>query len=201
MLTTRNISNPPESENHLYSTEDTEGPRKSNFTEKFSCSKEVKESCWYCEVPRYREGDERFVEERSVGADSWRRTGVYTFDGNKPIGQKVTYQRIQEHLQSVYKCKISYGSVIQLCVARNRRRRSAKRYKGVAWVTTTRARKGFQLRYNPDTHWSSAVYKGLNLLQFTNGSSVLVVNRDDAAGFRLDTLSTLCRHIDYIVIL
>ena len=48
-----------------------------------------------------------------------------------------------------------------------------------------------QSRYNPDTHWSSAVYKGLNLLQFTNGSSVLVVNRDDAAaGFRLDTLST-----------
>ena len=68
-------------------------------------------------------------------------------------------------------------------------------------MTTTRARKGFQLRYNPDTHWSSAVYKGLNLLQFTNGSSVLVVNRDDAAGFRLDTLSTLSRHIDYIVIL
>lgn len=52
---------------------------------------------------------ECFVEERSVGADSWRRTGVYTFDGNKPIGQKVTYQRIREHLQSVYKCKISYG--------------------------------------------------------------------------------------------
>lgn len=48
-------------------------------------------------------------------------------------------------------------------------------------MTTRRARKGFQLRYNPDTHWSSALYKGLNLLQFTDGSNVLVVNRDDAA--------------------
>ena len=34
---------------------------------------------------------EHFVEERSVGADAWRRTGVLTFDGNKPISQKVTY--------------------------------------------------------------------------------------------------------------
>ena len=49
-----------------------------------------------------------FVEEQSVGAVSWRRTGVYTFDGNKPIRQKVTYQQIREHLQSVYKCKIMF---------------------------------------------------------------------------------------------
>ena len=32
-----------------------------------------------------------FVEERSVGADAWRRTGVFTFDGNKQVKEKVTY--------------------------------------------------------------------------------------------------------------
>lgn len=66
-------------------------------------------------------------------------------------------------------------------------------------MRTRRARKGFQLRYNPDTHWSSALYKGLNLLQFTDGSNVLVVNRDDAAGFRLDTLSTHRLHRNPVV--
>lgn len=30
----------------------------------------------------------------SVGADSWRRTGVLTFDGNRKLGKKVTYNRI-----------------------------------------------------------------------------------------------------------
>lgn len=36
------------------------GTVQKQFTDKFSCSKEVKESCWYCEVPRYREGDWTF---------------------------------------------------------------------------------------------------------------------------------------------
>ena len=61
---------------------------------------------------------------------------------------------------------------------------------GVARVTTRRAWKGFQLKYNPDTHWSSALYKGLNFLQYMDGRDKVVINRDDAAGFRLDTLST-----------
>ena len=95
---------------------------------------------------------ERFVEERSVGVDAWRRTEVFTFDGNKQVKEKVTYSRIQKHLEQVYSHKFSYGTVVQLCVARNRRRRSAARYKGVAKVTSRRARKGFQLRYNPDNH-------------------------------------------------
>ena len=51
----------------------------------------------------------------------------------------------------------SYGTVIQLCVPRNKRRQSSKRYmyKSVAKVTSRRARKGF----NPDEHWSGAFYK------------------------------------------
>ena len=133
---------------------------------------------------------EKFVEERSVGADAWRRTGVLTFDGNKQVDQKVTYERIRQHLHDVYNRKFAYGTIVQLCVARNRRRKSALRYKGLAQVTSRRARKGFQLKYNPDSHWSNALYKGLNLIQYTDGKRIMNLNRDDAAGFRLDTLAT-----------
>lgn len=103
---------------------------------------------------------EEFVQKGN-GADAWRRTGVLTFDGNIKLSQKVTYNRIKKHLE-VYHHHFSYGSVVVLCVARNRRRRSAKRYKGLAKVTSRRARKGFNIRYNPDSHWSGAFYKGLN---------------------------------------
>ena len=101
---------------------------------------------------------ETFVSESNVGADAWRRTGVLTFDGNLRIKQKVTYERIRQHLQEKYQNKFSYGTVVQLCVARNKRRRSAKNYKGIAKMTTRRVRKGFELRFNPDKHWSSALY-------------------------------------------
>ena len=35
---------------------------------------------------------EKFVEERNIGADAWRCTGVLTFDGNKQVYEKVTYE-------------------------------------------------------------------------------------------------------------
>ena len=44
---------------------------------------------------------EKFVEDRSVGANAWRRTGVLTFDGNRPIEQKVTYEKIQMHARGL----------------------------------------------------------------------------------------------------
>ena len=80
--------------------------------------------------------------------------------------------------------KISYGTVVQLCVARNKRRMSSVRYKGVAQVTSRRAQKGFQLRYNPDFHWSNVLYRGLDYIQLKDGSNTTIVNRDDASGFR-----------------
>ena len=76
---------------------------------------------------------------------------MLTFDGNVKVGKKCTYKRIQEHLQSVYNHKFLYGTLAQLCAVRNRRRLSAKHYKGVAQVTSCRARKGFMLKLNPDT--------------------------------------------------
>ena len=41
--------------------------------------------------PQIGKDIEHFVEERSIGADAWRRTGVLTFDGNKEVKEKVTY--------------------------------------------------------------------------------------------------------------
>ena len=60
----------------------------------------------------------------------------------------------------------------------------------MAQVTTRRARRGFSLRFNPDKHWSSAFYRGLNLIQYTDGNDILNINGDDASAFRLDTLTT-----------
>ena len=117
---------------------------------------------------------------------------MLTFDGNAKVKEKVTYKRIQQHLEQVYKRKFGYGTVVQLhvCFARNKQRLSSKHYKGLAKVTSRRAKKGFLLKYNPDAHWSSALYRGLNLLQYTDGSNIVKINREDAAGFRIDTMAT-----------
>ena len=66
-------------------------------------------------------------------------------------------------------------------------------------VTTRRARKGFTLRYNPDSHWSAAFYRGLNSIQLRNGRDICFVNRDDAAGFRLDMLTTCKQYAQPVV--
>lgn len=142
------------------------------------------------DFPNIGEEIESFVEESSIGADSWRRTGVLTFDGNTRVKNKVTYNRIRQHLSSVYKRTFSFGSIVQLCIARNKRRLSAKRYKGVAKVTSRRARKGFMIKYNPDAHWIAAFYCNLNYIQYTDDRHIININRDDAAGFCLDIMAT-----------
>ena len=149
--------------------------------------------------PDVGETIEKFVEEHQVGADAWRRTGVLTFDGNTKIENKVTYEKIRQHLQDTYQHKFSYGTVIQLCVPRNKRRQSAKSYAGVAKVTSRRARKGFNLRLNPDEHWSAALYSGLTKLEYVDGRNLVNINRDDSTGFRLDTLTTCSQYKTPIV--
>ena len=42
------------------------------------------------------------------------------------------------------------------------------RYRSLAKVTTRRCRKGFTLLFNPDVHWSAALYKSLHQLQYEN---------------------------------
>ena len=167
---------------------------------RFLCNKTSKRvSKLLQDCPNIGEVIEAYVQERNVGADAWRRTGVLTFDGNVHLKEKVTYEHIRRHLVDVYQRHISFGMVIELCVARNKRRRSAKRYRGVARVTSRRARKGFTLRYNPDLHWSCTLYKGLNHMQYTDGTNAILINRDDASGFRLDTLTTCKQHASPVV--
>ena len=115
---------------------------------------------------------------------------MITFDGNKKIEKKATFKRVKEHLENKYQRKISYGTVVELCIARNKRRRSAARYKGVAKVIQKRARKGFNVKYNPDAHWSNALYSSLDALQYEDGSNMVNLGRDDQAGFRLDTMAS-----------
>ena len=71
-----------------------------------------------------------FVKSNNVGADQWRQTGVLTFNGN--LKNAKSHKRIQQHLKSIYGRSFSYGTVVQLCVARNRRHQSAARYQGLA---------------------------------------------------------------------
>lgn len=93
-------------------------------------------------------------------------------------------------MEDKYKRNFAYGTVVQMCIARNKRRRSAGRYKGLAKVVHRRARKGFNPRFNPDSHWSSALYSALNKIQCTDGANITNIGRDDQAGFRLDSMTT-----------
>lgn len=112
----------------------------------------------------------------------------------KKIGKKPTFKGVKEHLERKYQRKISYGSVVQLCVSRNTRKRSSARYKAVAKVIQKRARKGFNMKYNPDTHWSNALYSSLDALHYQDGSNIVNLGRDDQAGFRLDTMTSYRFH-------
>jgi hypothetical protein len=77
---------------------------------------------------------------------------------------------------------------VKLCCARNKRRQSAKRYWGAAGSRC--ARKGFNVKLNMDAHWSCSFYKNLDFVQLKDGLNKVMLNRDAAAGFCLDTTFT-----------
>lgn len=114
------------------------------------------------------------------------KNGVYTFSGDQKKTKRVTFSKIQEKLKEHYGRHFSYGTVVQFCVSRHKRRLSSKRYKGVANIKYQRARKCFSINYNPDYKWSWSLYKVLNQLQ-SDGKHIMLLNRDDQAGFRLDS--------------
>ena len=113
---------------------------------------------------------ENIVQESDVGADRWRRTGVYTFSGDIKSSKRITYGKIQEKLKEHYGRNVSYGTVVQLCVPRHKRHRSSKRYSGVANVKYIRARKGFTLKFNPDCKWSRSMYKSYAVISVASGT-------------------------------
>ena len=118
---------------------------------------------------------EAFVEAHQVGADAWRRTGVLTFNGNtkiKKLHMKKFVCIFRRNAIILFHMESSFSSVCQqLCVPRNRQ--SSKRYQSVAMVTSRRVRKRFNLEFNPDEHWSGAFYKGLNELQYADGTDMV----------------------------
>ena len=57
-------------------------------------------------------------------------------------------------------------------------------------MTQRRSRNGFNVKYNPDCHWSNAFYAALDVMQYKDGRHITNVGRDDQAGFRLDTMTT-----------
>ena len=130
-----------------------------------------------CKFPNIGKDIEAFAKENRVGADAWRRTGVLTFSGNLKRGPKITYNRIKEYLEKKYCTNIGYGTIVQLCLAQNKRRRSAGRYWGIAGLKSRRARKGFNVRLNIDAHWSCAFYKCLDYIQRKDGENKVVLNR------------------------
>ena len=135
-----------------------------------------------------------FARANRIGAASWRRTGLLTFDGNTKKGPKLTYMRIKKHLEEKYQTTFGYGTIVQLCCSRNKRHLSSKRYWRAANIKSRRARKGFNVKLNVDAHWSCSFYQLLNHLQLKDGTNKFIVNRDDAAGFRLDTTYTHKQH-------
>ena len=144
--------------------------------------------------PNIGKSIEEFAQENRIGADSWRRTGILIFSGNVKRGPKLTYKRIQAHLQEKYGVRFRYGTIVQLCCVKNERKLSAKRYFGAAKIVSKHARKGFAVKLNVDAHWSCGLYKGLDFLQLKDGRDKVILNRDDAAGFRLDSTFTHKQH-------
>ena len=133
---------------------------------------------------------DRTAKEAGLGVDRWQRTGVTVLEhGGEKVEKKMSFRRMQKLLQDHFNDKnISYGTVVQLSIAKNKRNKSAKRYAGVASITSRKCQKGFQLRLHPDKHWSNAMYSALDVLQLKDGKGLELTNRDDASAFRLDTM-------------
>ena len=98
--------------------------------------------------------------------------------------------RIKEHLEKKYGVRFGYGTIVQLCFVKNKRRLSTKRYFGVAKIVSRRARKGFTIMLNVNAHWSCS----LDYLQLKDCRDKVVLHRDDASGFRLDSTFTKKQH-------
>ena len=67
--------------------------------------------------------------------------GVYTFSGDPKKEKRLTFKHLQQTLEHYGRC-FSIGTVVKLCVPRNKRISSGKRYKGVANIKYQRAKRG-----------------------------------------------------------
>ncbi|KAK6183598.1 hypothetical protein SNE40_011046 [Patella caerulea] len=132
---------------------------------------------------------EEEVKAAGVGADKWRSSGSLTWERHK-VGQKMTFEKLRKKNSERINETISHGTMVELCVPRNGRHKNSSRYKSVAHVVSKRARKGFDIKVNVDEKWSNSLYSSLNAMQLENHDNIFYLNRDDASGFRMDTLAT-----------
>lgn len=132
---------------------------------------------------------EDYARDCDVGADKWRRTGMLTFGAEKKTEKRLTFEKLRQFLVKTYERNFSIGTVVELCAKKNKRRKASERYKGAANIRYQRAWKGWNVKLNPDNHWSRANYKLLDKIQ-KNTKQSLLIGRDDQAGFRLDSTFT-----------
>ena len=106
-------------------------------------------------VSRHWSNNIKLCQECWCWAYSWRKRPHLRSQSVK-CRRNQLLEGIKEHLEMLYGRNFGYGTVVELCVARNKRRKVSTRYIGLARVTCRRARKGFTLRYSPDQLWSAA---------------------------------------------
>ena len=73
----------------------------------------------------------------------------------------MSFRRLRECVLKEIGEPISHGTLVELCVPRNKRSRSSLRYKSAANIVSKRACKGFDIKVNRDEKWS----KSLDALQ------------------------------------
>ena len=93
---------------------------------------------------------ESYAYKCDVGADRWRHVTYATFGGEKKCEKRLTFEKLRQHLITIYGRHFSIGTVAQLCAPRNERHRSSKRYHKAAKLRYQRAWKGYNNKLNPD---------------------------------------------------
>lgn len=88
------------------------------------------------------------------------------------------------HDNQKYQTKKQLWTALQLYILR------LKGTKALQNVTCRGSCKGFNVNFKPDSHWSCAFCKALDILQLADGRNKVLLNRDKQAVFQLDTTYT-----------
>ena len=108
--------------------------------------------------PDIGEQIEQICAANDIGADAWRRDATLTIDKARKLKKGSGFRRIQLELSSRFGIDISYGAVVELGIAKSRRKRSAARYKNAVALVCRRNVKRVS-EENIDKHKSAAHYQ------------------------------------------
>ena len=132
-----------------------------------------------------------------VGADAKRRDGTIRLnlaqskmDGSKHVG----FTRIKLELEQQFGYVVSYGAVIELGMARNRRHKSAARYKEEVALKMRRNVKRVSEEHL-DTRSQRAAFRTVHFVRDrTSQDEVCHFERDDHSAIRMNSSSTTNQH-------